>query len=216
MRHRRVRDIVIELTSLLDVVMILIFAVMIQNAKLVEANNQKIGEIEAENAAMEAELDQMSGISDELATALGKLEEGDVDALLEKLHSAENKLDSYDYMENIVVVFNVGLENRYNNTIRCLTYGIGADESTKTFNVKRASNEEWDNAMNSFKLAVDEFIQSELKKNSEDKYLYIVFSVDPMKVYSNDFKDIDDVLRSIEIKYGQETVRYQLNYITKE
>lgn len=216
MRHRRTRDIIIDLTSLLDVIMILIFSVMIQNAKLVEANNQKITEVEAENASMEEKLKEMSGISEELATALGKLDEGDLDSLLEQLHSAENKLDTYEYMDDIIVVFNVGLENRYNNTIRSLTYGIGSDESTKNFNVKRTSKEDWDSAMNSLKLAVNEFVKNEMTQNSKDKYVYIVFSVDPMKVYSSDFKDIDDVLKGVEMKYGMEEVRYQLNYISKE
>ena len=84
MRHKRIRDIVIELTSLLDVVMILIFAVMIKNAQLVEASNREVDELQKENAAMQGELEKYAGMDEELANALGKLEEGDLEELLEK------------------------------------------------------------------------------------------------------------------------------------
>ena len=109
---------------------------MIKNAQLVEANNQKVSELQQENAAMQDDLAEYEGISEELANALGKLEEGDLETLLEKLHNAENQLDTYDYMDDIVIVYNVGLENRYNNTSRCITYGRASDENYKTYNAK--------------------------------------------------------------------------------
>jgi len=111
MRHRRTRDIVIELTSLLDIVMILIFAVMIKNSQLVEASNQRVIDLQEENAAMQDNLTKYEGLSEELANALGKLEEGDLESLLEQLHNAENEVNSYEYMDDIVIVYNIGLEN---------------------------------------------------------------------------------------------------------
>ena len=111
MRHKRTRNIVIELTSLLDIVMILIFAVMIKNSQLVEASNQELNELQKENTAMQNDLAEYEGISEELANALGKLEEGDVEMLLDQLHNAENQLDTYKYMDDIVIVYNIGLEN---------------------------------------------------------------------------------------------------------
>lgn len=111
MRQNRIRNIVIELTSLLDIVMILIFAVMIKNSQLVEASSQEVGKLQKENAEMQKELAEFEGISEELANALGKLEEGDLETLLEQLHNAENEVNSYEYMDDIVIVYNIGLEN---------------------------------------------------------------------------------------------------------
>jgi biopolymer transport protein ExbD len=58
MRKRRTRDIVIELTSLLDVVMILIFAVMIENSKMVEASEAEVAAANVTMEEMRNELDE--------------------------------------------------------------------------------------------------------------------------------------------------------------
>lgn len=213
MRNKRIRDIAIELTSLLDVVMILIFGIMIKNAQLVKASNQEISELQKENATMQSDLEEYGGIAEELANALGKLEEGDLETILEKLHNAENQLSTYEYMQDIVIVYNVGLENRYNNTSRCLTYGrASADGDYETHDVKRAATDEWDYAINSLKLDLNEYIKEELQKNAEDKYIYLVFSVDKTKVYSNDYDSVEKELKECEIKYGDK-VRYRLNIL---
>lgn len=216
MRHKRLRDIVIELTSLLDVVMILIFAIMIKNTQLVEASNQKVDELQQENAAMQGQLEKYAGLDEELANALGKLEEGDLETILEKLHNAENQIDSYEYMDDIVIVYNVGLENRYNNTARCLTFGRASDgNSVPRDPVKRNDTEKWHYMINSLKLDVKEFIDDELQGNEEDKYIYLVFSVDKTKVYSNDYDDVEKVLTDCATKYG-DRVQYRLNILEGE
>ena len=82
MRTRRIRDIVIELTSLLDVVMILIFAVMIENSKMVEAS-------EAEVVAANATIEEMQGeLANEKADKVRITEE-----LTEQLESRERELE---------------------------------------------------------------------------------------------------------------------------
>lgn len=215
MRHNRIRNIVIELTSLLDVIMILIFAVMIKNTQLVEASDQKVSELQEENAAMQDALTEYEGISEELANALGKLEEVDLETLLEQLHNAENQLDTYEYMDDIVIVYNVGLENRYNNTSRCLTYGLASDENYKTYNVKRNATDNWNEAIIHLKLDLKEYIDKELQENADDKYIYLVFSVDVTKVYANDFDDVEKVLTDFETKYG-DRVRYRLSILKGE
>jgi len=215
MRHKRTRDIVIELTSLLDIVMILIFAVMIKNSKLVEAGNQEVSELQKENAAMQDNLAEYEGLSEELANALGKLEEGDLETILEKLHNAENQLNAYEYMDDIVIVYNVGLENRYNNTSRCLIYGGATDEDYKESNVKRSDTAKWDREIMNLKLYLSEYIDKDLQENAEDKYIYLVFSVDKSKVYSNDYDDVEKVLMEFETEYDGK-VRYRLNILEGE
>lgn len=209
MRHKRTRNIVIELTSLLDIVMILIFAVMIKNAQLVEASNQQLSELKKENVAMQNDLAEYEEIYEKLANALEKLEEGDLETLLEQLHNAENQLDTYEYMDDIVIVYNVGLENRHNNTSRCLTYGRASDENYKTDRAERTDTNEWNELINHLKLDLQTFIKKELQENAEDKYIYLVFSVDKTKVYANDFDDVEKVLTDFETKYD-DRVRYRL------
>ena len=216
MRHKRTRDIVIELTSLLDIVMILIFALMIKNSRLVEASNQKVIELQKENAAMQEDLLKYEGINEELADALGELEKGDLETLLERLHNAENQLNTYEYMDDVVIVYNVGLENRYNNTSRCLIYGRASDENPETYNVKRDDAEEWNYVKDSLKLYLTECLDKNLRENTEDKYIYLVFSVNTSKVYSNDYDDIDRILKDFETKYDSEKVRYKINILEEE
>lgn len=165
---------------------------------------------------MEAKLEAYEGIDEELSNALGKLEEGDLETLLEQLHNAENQLDAYEYMDDIVSVYNVGLENRHNNTSRCLTYGRTSDENYKEHSVKRNDTDEWDYEINSLKLDLKEYVDKELQENAEDKYIYLVFSVDFSKVYSNDYDDIEKVLMDCETKYGGDRVRYRLNVLKGE
>lgn len=215
MRHKRTRSIKVELTSLLDVVMILIFGVMIKNAQLVEAGNQEVSELQKENAVMQEKLAEYDGIAEELANALGKLEEGDLETILEQLHNAENEINTYEYMNSIVVVYNIGLENRYNNTARCLMYGNASEENYKTHNVKRNASDEWDYAINSLKIDLREFIEKELTENEEDKSIYLVFSLDETKVYSNDYDDVVKVLTDYETKY-EGRIRYKINTLEGE
>lgn len=177
-----------------------------------QSRSRRIAKRECRDAK---ELAEFEGISEELANALGKLEEGDLETLLEQLHNAENEVNSYEYMDDIVIVYNIGLENWYNNTARCLTYGCATDENNKTHSVKRTSTEEWDYAVNSLKLDLKESIDEELEGNVEDKYIYLVFSVDMTKIYADDYNDVEKVLTDFETRYGDK-VRYRLNILEGE
>lgn len=221
MRYRRTRDIIIELTSLLDIVMILIFAVMVINTKLLvetqknlEMTTAELVETQERNTAMQEELESTS---EDLKTALEKLDESGIEELLEQIQNAENQLDAYNYMDDIVVVFNVELENNYNNTERYLTYGDASDKNKwKQFCIKRKDVEEWDKAISTLKVDLQEFLKNETTGNSEDKYIYIIFSVDETKVYADDHKIIQEVLEETESKSDNEKIRYKLNKIKSE
>ncbi len=92
MRKRRIRDIVIELTSLLDVVMILIFAVMIENSNMVKASEAETEAAKATIEEMQTELngadEEKQRIEDEYARKL-LVSEND-------LKAAENELENKD------------------------------------------------------------------------------------------------------------------------
>ena len=80
----------------------------------------------------------------------------------------------------------------------------------KTYNAKRTATDEWNYAISYLKLDLQTFIEKELQENAEDKYIYLVFSVDITKVYANDFDDVEKVLTDFETKYG-DRVRYRLS-----
>lgn len=217
MRYRRTRDIIIELTSLLDVVMILIFAAMIYNTELLNESRGELAITKGDLKEAEEKLVEMKGISEELENALAKLEEGEVEELLQQIQSVESQLDAYEYMDDIVVVFNVSLENKYNNTERCLTYGIASgEEDNKYFSVKRKDVGEWRQAVSTLKMDLQEFLKAELENSPKDKYIYLVFFVDDDKVYNNDFNDIDNALKVAESKYNDGRVRYRLQKKSEE
>ena len=212
MRHRKIRDIVIELTSLLDVVMILIFAVMIKNTEMAKTSSQEASRLQEENVAMKDDLAKYEEIKKELAEAQEKLAEGGLETTLEKLHNAEKQLNAYQYMDDVVIVYNIVLENH--NTTRNLSYGLASDENMTVHSVERDADSEWNYAVASLKMDLEEFIEKELKDNAEDKYIYLVFSSDKENVYERDYDDIEMILQNYEVTNGGKVV-YKHNNIEK-
>lgn len=94
-------------------------------------------------------------------------------------------------------------------------YGNASEENYKTHNVKRNASDEWDYAINSLKIDLREFIEKELTENEEDKSIYLVFSLDETKVYSNDYDDVVKVLTDYETKY-EGRIRYKINTLEGE
>ena len=124
MRRRRKRDIVIELTALLDVIMIMIFMVMNENSKLVSEAQSKLGAVQQENIEQAGKISELSA---ELTEALAMLDEGNLDELFQRLESAESKLEAYQALDDEIIILNVALSNNSNNSIRYLSYGKVAD-----------------------------------------------------------------------------------------
>ena len=81
--------------------------------------------------------------------------------------------------------------------------------------MKRNASDEWDYAINSLKIDLREFIEKELTENEEDKSIYLVFSLDETKVYSNDYDDVVKVLTDYETKY-EGRIRYKINTLEGE
>lgn len=212
MRRRRRRDIIIELTSLLDVIMIIIFMVMKENSKMIvdkqnavdavqQVNSQQAGEI----GELTVKVDELSG---QLAEALGKLEEGSADELLEKLQAAENKLASYEAIDDVVIVLNIGLENKYNNTVRCLTFGKVADKSTV---IDNHDDGEFEVSVNKLKVFVSNYVDKILSDKDNQTIVYIVFTYDASKVYQRDYEAVGEALKEAEIKANNGNFRYRIN-----
>lgn len=215
MRRRRRRDIIIELTSLLDVIMIMIFMVMAQNSKLIAEKQTALDAAQTENAANSAALAELEtkadGLSAELGEALGKLNEGDTEELLEKLQAAESRLDAYRYMDDVVIVLNIGLENKYSNTVRCLSFGNSADLNGTRNVFEIRSDEELTEAINRMKVFLTEYTSQAASDETNSTIAYMIFSYDTRTVFQDDYAAVDEALNSIEHKANSGNVRYRLD-----
>ncbi|MCR5823983.1 MAG: hypothetical protein K6G60_06075 [Lachnospiraceae bacterium] len=275
MRARRIRDIVIELTSLLDVVMILIFAVMIENSKMVKASeaevllaNQALEEMqdeldesaaeqvrlteeytaklqEAETAInlrddeiakKEEELadkkeeldkageayarlsDEKDAISQDLKIANQKLSEGDVEELLGRIANSEKKLESYEYLKQVVGVYAIGVESVLDPSdeetylYSILSYGKAgttAEDRKRDFR----NNSERLEAIAEMRTALVEGIDRILK--TEDSLVYVVFSYHEYKTRATDKRAVAEALAELSERYN-DRVFYKTNKIMEE
>lgn len=213
MRHKRTRDIVIELTSLLDVVMILIFAVMIENSKLTQATQGKLEDANTQIEAMQEEMDNLSVTNEKLQSMLDKVADGDTKALVNQLQQDESLLDAYDYMDEVASVINISLENKNGN--RILTFGLSSDkESGKTYIVEKRDSLEWDKSINQLKIFIQEALATYSEDANTDRMTYLIFSADYTNVYANDFDTIEKIL--IAAANDNDEVVYHSNNLNNE
>ena len=216
MRRRRRRDIIIELTSLLDVIMIIIFMVMKENSRMIVDKQNAINAAQQVNSEQAAAIDDLNNkvgdMSAQLAEAQGKLEEGSAEELLEKLETAENKLESYKAIDDVVIVLNIGLENKYNNTVRCLTFGKVSERSSVTEN---RSDEDFEVSLNKLRVFVSDYITKVLDDSDNQTIVYIVFTYDPHKVYQRDYEAVGEALAEAEKKANNGNFRYRINPVSE-
>lgn len=215
MRRRTKRDIIIELTSLLDVIMIMIFMVMAENSKLISEKQSELDAAQIENSEMDNRLDELQGkldgISDELAEALGKLDEGSIEELLDRLHKAESRLDAYEYMDDVVIVLNIGLENKYENTVRYLSFSNSANSASDNVLCEIHDTEELSAAINRMKVFLSEYTSKAANDETNSTIAYMIFSYDTRTVFQDDYAAVDRALCELEAKANSGNVRYRLN-----
>lgn len=210
---RRKRDIIIELTSLLDVIMIMIFLVMAENSKLITEKQSALDTVIVENEKLRDKSDELGSELDEtlaeLEQALAKLDEGSYEELLERLRIAESKLESYEFMNHVVTVINVGLENKYNHSVRYLTFGNSAsDVDSKIYEIH--NDDDFENALNRLKVYVADHI-SNVTDKPDSPIVYLVFTYDPTNVFHDDYAAVHNALSDAEIRSSSGNVRYRQN-----
>lgn len=215
MRRRRKRDIIIELTSLLDVIMIIIFMVMKENSRVIGEKQNALNAAQQVNSEQAGEIGELSGkledLELQLADAEEKLEGGTADELREKLKDAENKLESYKAIDDVVIVLNIGLENNYNNSVRTLTFGKVSEESTV---LQNRTNDEFDVSLNNLKVFVTDYIIKVLDDKDNQTIVYVVFTYDSRKVYERDYEAVGEALKDAERKANSGNFRYRINPIS--
>lgn len=215
MRRRKKRDIIIELTSLLDVIMIIIFMVMKENSRVIGEKQNALNAAQQVNSEQAGEIgdlsDKLADMELQLADAEQKLEGGTADELREQLKEAENKLESYKAIDDVVIVLNIGLENNYNNTIRTLTYGKVSEQSTV---LQNHSNDDFDVSLNKLKVFVTDYITKVLDDKDNQTIVYVVFTYDSHKVYERDYEAVGEALKDAERKANSGNFRYRINPIS--
>lgn len=209
--RRRKRNIVIELTSLLDVIMILIFMVMNNNGKIVSETQDQLDQVQQENVEQANMIDdlneQITELSAELNDAIQQLDEEGVGDIWEQLQDAEDRLDGYRALNEVAVILNVSLENKGAARAPCLSFGNPADSAKKSY--------EWEDDKK-FQAAVNElkvFISEQTKQISSDDpdspTIYVIFSYNPDEVYEIDRSKIDKVLNDAEKKANSTNFIYR-------
>ena len=221
MKHRRTREIVIELTSLLDVVMILIFAVLLQNSELIEQKNEEITAMASEKeslmeeigglnenlAELIGEIDILSGenekLSAELLKAIADLSESDIEALLESLKTAEKKEEIMEAVSEYVYIYYITETTFKSGTgnedfeYNLITYGalFGAEKEI-TIPLTEASIKD-ESTINGYMKIIENdintYIENNLSGYTEEKNFYVVISMDEHR-----FTAVDDGLRSLQ------------------
>lgn len=212
MRRRRKRDIVIELTALLDVIMIMIFMVMNENSKLVSEAQNELSIVQQENIEQAGQIDELSA---ELAEVLAMLDEGELGNMLERLKNTESRLEAYEAINDEIIVLNVELTNSANNAIRTLTYGNAANPDSL---VSKRSNSDstFNEACNNFKVFVSDYVGRVLNDDKNSVIVCVVFSYDPNKVYYDDFTAIEEALKGAESRANSGNFRYRTNPILSD
>ncbi len=191
MKSRGLRNIVIELTSLLDVVMILIFAVMINysnvTAQTEEDYKQATEQLEALSAEHESTLAELQLAQTELA-------DGNVESMLRDMAAANSRQNAYEYMDDMIVIVNVTLENYSDNQYRVLSYGVGSVLGLSSGPVARDDDTTFEQEIN----RMEDFIYSKVYNSDPEIPVFIVFSYDPENVYYDDCNKLVELLNSKE------------------
>ena len=218
MRRRRRRDIIIELTSLLDVIMIIIFMVMKENSKMIVDKQNEINAAQQVNSEQVSTIEELEAQIEELSALLneaeGKLDEGSYEELLDELHTAESKLESYMAVDDVVIVLNISLENRYNNSVRYMTYGKSAYNAPSTVSENR-TDEDFEVSLNKLRVFISEYITKVVSDKENQTIVYVVFTYDPHKVYQRDYEAITEALTDADIKANNGNFRYRINPVSE-
>ena len=202
MLNKRIRNVVIELTSLLDVVMILIFAVMIENSKLAIELQGKLDAAESEIESMQEE---NSGLSNQLQNAqeqLSEIGDSDLEALLERLSKDESQLESYSQLNETLTIINISLENKVSGN-RDLVYGCG--DSSTYVKIPRDDDAKWQDEINKFRVFLDDNMKN-IPAETNSKAVCIILSVDNNKIYSRNYDDIVKAIEDIKKKNSGLTI----------
>lgn len=209
MRRRRKRDIIIELTALLDVIMILIFMVMTENSKLVDEAQNNLEIVQQTNNEQSEKIEELSAELDKVQETLNEEELGDI---FERLEEAERKLEAYQLLDDKIILIDIKLENNLNNSTRYLVfYQVSEPDNKKDIPIR--NNADLERAIRELRMFINDCIDD---IDTHSDMIYISFSYDVSKIFQKDFERVDKVLKEIAAKGGGENVEYLTNQLASE
>lgn len=184
---RKRKSVIVELTSLLDVIFIMLFMVMNQSQTAAEeAQSNAAAEIAAAQVQLEAMEEEVEGYR-------VIIDEVEADRL--NLESIKNKLNSYEVFKEYAAIISVSvLEHSYKRTI---IVENGGEAVNTDFN--------WDN-MDYAESALTDTLNGCIK-DSENP-VFIVFSYDGDKIYRQDYNMISEVMTEVQGGYENVYIKF--------
>lgn len=184
---RKRKSVIVELTSLLDVIFIMLFMVMNQSRTAAEeAQSNAAAEVAAAQVQVEAMEEEVEGYR-------VIIDEVEADRL--NLESIKNKLNSYEVFEEYATIISVSvLDHSYKRTI---VVENGGEAVTADFS--------WDN-MDYAENTLDEMLNSCIK-DSENP-VFIVFSYNGDKIYRQDYNMVSEVMTQVQGGYENVYIKF--------
>lgn len=184
---RKRKSVVVELTSLLDVIFIMLFMVM---------NRSQVAAEEAQNTAAE-EISAAQTQVEEMQQEVDSYREimSEVEAEREKLESINSKLNSYEVFDEYATIVSVFVvDNTYKRTIK-------VECGTESLNI----DFDWDN-MDYAEVTLAETLNGCIK-DSENP-VFIVFSYNGDKLYRQDYNLVSGVMTEVHGGYENVYIKF--------
>ncbi len=194
------REIFIELTSLLDVILIMIF-ILLGQAKA--QAREAVDQAEAERAAMSGMSYEIEALKEEEAQMKASFEEAE--AAFEKEKAALS--ESIDALERRLITEGVVMENSLVLTVSA------DDEAAVLLEVDNGESiripYDWGND-NYLKNRLASLLTEQLT-NADERSVFIVFQYDRTRIYQTEYEVIGEVIREIKLEAGKREI--PLNFI---
>lgn len=184
---RKRKSVIVELTSLLDVIFIMLFMVMNQSQTAAEeAQSDAAAEVAAAQVQVEAMEEEVEGYR-------VIIDEVEADRL--NLESIKNKLNSYEVFEEYATIISVSvLDHSYKRTII-------VENGGETVNTDFS----WDN-MDYAESSLNETLNSCIK-DSENP-VFIVFSYNGDNIYRQDYNMVSEVMTEVQGGYENVYIKF--------
>ena len=184
---RKRKTVIVELTSLLDVIFIMLFMVMNRSrAAAEEAQSTAAMEIAEAQTRVEAMQEEVDGYRE-------LIEETEVERA--SLESMQSKLNSYEVFKEYAVIVSIHvLDNTYKRTI---TVDDGSQKTNIDFN--------WDN-MDYAEESLSDTLNNCIY--TAENPVFIVFSYNGDKLYRQDYNLVSEVMTEVQSGYENVYIKF--------
>lgn len=184
---RKRKNVVVELTSLLDVIFIMLFMVMNQSrGAAAEAKTNA----ESAVAAAEIRVEEAEKKTEEYRKILDETAEE-----RENLKYVQNRLNSYEIFDEYAKIVSVYVINEgYKRSIR-----VADDGTTASIDFSRENMEHGEKALS-----------DELKRliDSAESPVFITFTYDSREIYRQDYNMITDTVTAVQAEYDDVYIKF--------